>query len=226
MHNVNPDLGSSFRSMICGADPTYRSEREARRYTCQRDRYPGEFFSGLRVHKRWWPTRSRTSRAVAPVTATHRERAGRVKGAQRRSGPLTRPSPPGKFGTGAAANQDAIHSWKAGHNTSGRIATETKPLLLFVLGRSRLTFVRSLGQHSHRRTHARPSTSMTLTSGRERPRRSALGPRSRDAGGVAHAPSLLRDLCWGAYRAAQTAALVARPDQHQHRLRQWIAAPP
>jgi hypothetical protein len=36
--------------------------------------------------------------------------------------------------------------------------------------------------------------------GRERPRRSALGPRLQRAGGVAHAPSLLRQLCWGAYR--------------------------
>src|SRR5688572_2558413 len=34
----------------------------------------------------------------------------------------------------------------------------------------------------------------------------ALGPRLRCAGGVAHAPSLLRHLCWGAHRAAQTAA--------------------
>ena len=42
--------------------------------------------------------------------------------------------------------------------------------------------------------------------GRERPRRSALGPRHSARGGVAHAPSLLRHLCWGAYRAAQTAA--------------------
>jgi len=32
------------------------------------------------------------------------------------------------------------------------------------------------------------------------------GPHSRAAGGVAHAPSLLRHLCWGTYRAAQTAA--------------------
>jgi hypothetical protein len=42
--------------------------------------------------------------------------------------------------------------------------------------------------------------------GRERPRRWALGPRAQRAGGVAHAFSLLRHLCWGVYGAAQTAA--------------------
>ena len=42
--------------------------------------------------------------------------------------------------------------------------------------------------------------------GRERPRRTTSGPRMRYAGGVAHAPSLLRHPCWGAHRAAQGAA--------------------
>ena len=64
------------------------------------------------------------------------------------------------------------------------------------------------GSISTRTTHAPQHISETDI-GRERPRRSALGPRSQRAGGVAHAPSLLRRLCWGAHRAAQCAA---RPD--------------
>ena len=42
--------------------------------------------------------------------------------------------------------------------------------------------------------------------GRERPRWRPRGRLCERAGGVAHAPSLLRHLCWGAHRAAQTAA--------------------
>ena len=42
--------------------------------------------------------------------------------------------------------------------------------------------------------------------GRERPRLATSGPQLRRWGGVAHAPSLLRHMCWGAPRAAQTAA--------------------
>ena len=80
----------------------------------------------------------------------HRERAGRVKGAQRRSGPLTRPSAPGKSGTGATANQDAITPGNLRRNTCGRTAAEAKQFLLFLPGgNSALRFVRILGQHSH-----------------------------------------------------------------------------
>jgi hypothetical protein len=45
---------------------------------------------------------------VAPANADPWERAGRVKGAQRRSGPLTRPSGPGKSGTGATYSRPEI----------------------------------------------------------------------------------------------------------------------
>jgi hypothetical protein len=162
---------------------------------------------------------------VAPVIAKHRERAGRVKGAQRRSGPLTRLSAPGQSGTGATANQEAITPGKLGATTAGTGA-EAKQFWLFLPeGNLALTSVRFSDSIPARTTRA-PQADPTLTWGRERLRRSALGPRAQRTGGVAHAPSLLRHLCWGAYRAAQTAALLARPDQHQHRLRQSIAAPP
>ena len=154
-----------------------------------------------------------------------RKRAGRVKGAQRRSGPLTRLSAPGQSGTGATANQEAIAPGKLGATLAGTGA-EAKQFWLFLPeGKLALTSVRILKQHpgAHK---TRAPADPTLTYGRVRPRRTAPGPHLRCGGGVAHAPSLLRHLCWGAYRAAQTAALLARSDQHQHRLRQWIAAPP
>jgi hypothetical protein len=54
-------------------------------------------------------------------------------------------------------------------------------------------------------THAPQHSSCTDTWGVSDPA-TAPGRRLRFAGGVAHAPSLLRQLCWGALRAAQTAA--------------------
>jgi len=152
------------------------------------------------------PTTNRTPLLpVAPVIATHRERAGRVKGAQRRSGPLTRLSAPGQSGTGATANQEAIAPGKLGATLAGTGA-EAKQFWLFLPeGKLALTSVRILKQHpgAHK---TRAPADPTLTYGRERPRRTAPGPHLRCGGGVAHAPSLLRHLCWGAYRAAQTAA--------------------
>jgi hypothetical protein len=103
------------------------------------------------------PTRNRTPLLpVAPVIAKHRERAGRVKGAQRRSGPLTRLSAPGQSGTGATANQEAITPGKLGATLAGTGA-EAKQFWLFLPeGKLALTSVRILGQHSGARTTRAP----------------------------------------------------------------------
>jgi hypothetical protein len=109
-----------------------------------------------RVFREWWfkldgePTRNRTPLLpVAPVMAKHRERAGRVTGAQRRSGPLTRLSAPGQSGTGATANQEAITPGKLGATLAGTGA-EAKQFRLFLPeGKFALTSVQILGQHSH-----------------------------------------------------------------------------
>src|SRR5215210_3398930 len=53
-----------------------------------------------------------SARSVAPVIAISRERAGRVKGAERRSGPLTRPSAPAQSIAGAtvgSASSELLH---------------------------------------------------------------------------------------------------------------------
>jgi hypothetical protein len=70
--------------------------KAARSAAARQDGSPSHF----RIRSRR-PRRDCSGRAanleIAPANADSRERAGRVKGAQRRSGPLTRPSAPGKL---------------------------------------------------------------------------------------------------------------------------------
>ena len=137
------------------------------------------------------PTRNRASLVpVAPVIAKHRERAGRVKGAQRRSGPLTRLSAP-KNRESERPQTRTRSPRNLNRSACGNRRQQRSCSCPFVPGENlALTSVRILGQYSHAHG-ARPSTSSTLTWGRERPRRSALGPGAQHVGGVAHAPSLL-----------------------------------
>ena len=79
--------------------------------------------------------------------------------------------------------------------TSKRFSMQLRPEAHTVRGRIEQAFLARAPAHVRQR-HV----------GRVRPRRSGSGPRMRDAGGVAHAPYLLRHPCWGAHRAAQCAA--------------------
>jgi hypothetical protein len=100
---------------------------------------------------------------------------------------------------------DADHSWKVGCSRACEPQKRGRFLILLAFS-SRSVSCGFADSIPHGR-HACPSTSPTVTrGGGGGPPPLAVGGRLRGAGGVAHAPSLLRRLCWGACRAAQTAA--------------------
>jgi hypothetical protein len=157
---------------------------------------------------------------VAPVIAITRERAGRVKGAERRSGPLTRPSAPGKLGAGATAKPGRDHSWKVGRSTCEHRARSEALFAVSSWRKLALTSVRILRQYSH----ARPSTSPTLTWGVSDPAGGLLGRvHSVRAGSLTPFPCC--DTCAGAFTGRHKPPphpASARPAQH--RVVQWVAA--
>jgi hypothetical protein len=92
--------------------------------------------NALNIEKVGEPIRNRTEHAVAPVIATERERAGRVKGAQAASlnlasEPLTRPSAPAKWGAERRklyAEKNTIDLGRSGFKSDRQICDSISPL--------------------------------------------------------------------------------------------------